>query len=189
MQKSRKNINKKCNFRILTNMSRCEDQKEKVDYLFALAKNNRLLEEIKDELAEAKIMCECSGEASRRFKDFTSQTLKSWSRPRRVAGKAEQIIGRSNPRFIVTSLGNEYDARSLYEDVYRVCVRGDMEKRIKKNQLMLFADRTSSAKMRANQLRLYFSSIAYLLMQTLRRISLRGTELAKAQCNTIRLKL
>ncbi len=169
-------------------MSWCEDPDNRVDYLFGLAKNNRLIQEIEDELAEAKIMFECSQEPSRRFKDFTYQTLNSWSRPRRVVGKAEQLAGRSNPRFIVTSLGKEeYDARSLYEDEY--CARGDMENRIKEKQLMLFADRTSSAKMRANQLRLYFSSIAYLLMQTLRRIGLKGTEMARAQCDTIRLKL
>jgi hypothetical protein len=169
-------------------MSWCEDPDNKIDYLFGLAKNNRLIREIEDELAEARIMFECSGEPSRRFKDFTYQTLDSWSRPRRVIGKAEQLAGRSNPRFIVSSLTKEeYDARSLYEDEY--CARGDMENRIKEKQLMLFADRTSSAKMRANQLRLYFSSIAYLLMQTLRRIGLAGTEMARAQCDTIRLKL
>jgi hypothetical protein len=133
-------------------------------------------------------MFECSDEASRRFKDFHYQTLNSWSRPRRVVGKAEQLAGRTNPRFIVTSLSaEEYDARTLYEDEY--CARGDMENRIKEKQLMLFADRTSSSKMRANQLRIYFSSIAYVLMQTLRRIGLTGTKMARAQCETIRLKL
>jgi len=165
----------------------CES-KENIDFLFGLPKNNRLLDEIKDELAEAAIMLECSGEASRRFNDFQYQTLKSWAIPRRVVGKAEQLPGRSNPRFVVTSLSQEeYDARALYEDMY--CARGEMENRIKEKQLMLFADRTSSAKMRANQLRLYFSSIAYLLMQALRRIGLAGTVMEKAQCNTIRLKL
>lgn len=169
-------------------MSWCEEPDNKIDYLFGLAKNNRLIQEIEDELVEARIMFKCSGEPSRRFKDFTYQTLDSWSRPRRVIGKAEQLAGRSNPRFIVSSLTKEeYDARSLYEDEY--CARGNMENRIKEKQLMLFADRTSSAKMRANQLRLYFSSIAYLLMQTLRRIGLAGTEMARAQCDTIRLKL
>jgi len=169
-------------------MTWCEDPENNVDYLFGLAKNNRLVKEIEDELAEAKVMFECSGEPSRRFKDFRYQTLNSWAKPRRVVGKAEQLTGRSNPRFIVSSLNEEeYDARSLYEDEY--CARGDMENRIKEKQLMLFADRTSSAKMKANQLRLYFSSIAYVLMQTLRRVGLSGTKMAKAQCETIRLKL
>ena len=169
-------------------MSWCEAPDNNIDYLFGLAKNNRLIKEIEDELAEAKVMFECSGEPSRRFKDFCYQTLNSWSKPRRVVGKAEQLAGRSNPRFIVTSLSKEeYDARSLYEDEY--CARGDMENRIKEKQLMLFADRTSSAKMRANQLRIYFSSIAYVLMQALRRVGLSGTKMAKAQCETIRLKL
>lgn len=169
-------------------MAWCEDPENNINYLFGLAKNNRLIKEIEDELAEAKIMFECSGEPSRRFKDFHYQTLESWSRSRRVVGKAEQLRGRSNPRFIVSSLSKEeYDARALYEDEY--CARGDMENRIKEKQLMLFADRASSAKMRANQLRLYFSSIAYILMQTLRRVGLAGTKMAKAQCETIRLKL
>lgn len=169
-------------------MSWCETPENNVDYLFGLAKNNRLVSEIEDELAEAKIMFDCSGEPSRQFKDFCYKTISSWSKSRRVVGKAEQLVGRSNPRFIVTSLSKEeYDARSLYEDEY--CARGDMENRIKEKQLMLFADRTSSAKMKANQLRLYFSSIAYVLMQTLRRVGLFGTKMAKAQCETIRLKL
>ena len=169
-------------------MAWCEDSERNIDYLFGLAKNKRLAKEIEVELAEAKVMFDCSNEPSRRFKDFHYQTLSSWSKPRRVVGKAEQLAGLSNPRFIVTSLSKEkYDARSLYEDEY--CARGDMENRIKEKQLMLFADRTSSAKMRANQLRLYFSSIAYVLIQTLRRIGLAGTKMAKAQCDTIRLKL
>lgn len=168
-------------------MSWCEDQGN-IDYLFGLAKNKRLIKEIEVELSEAKIMFECSDEASRRFKDFHYQTLNSWSRSRRVVGKAEQLAGRTNPRFIVTSLSaKEYDARSLYEDEY--CARGDMENRIKEKQLMLFADRTSSTKMRANQLRIYFSSIAYVLIQILRRIGLTGTKMERAQCETIRLKL
>lgn len=169
-------------------MTWCEDPERNIDFLFGLAKNKRLIKEIEVELAEALVMFECSNEASRRFKDFQYQTLNSWSRPRRVVGKAEQLAGRTNPRFIVTSLSREeYDARTLYEDEY--CARGDMENRIKEKQLMLFADRTSSAKMRANQLRLYFSSIAYVLMQSLRRVGLAGTKMAKAQCETIRLKL
>lgn len=169
-------------------MSWCEAPENNIHYLFGLAKNNRLIKEIEDELEEAKVMFECSGGPSRRFKGFYYQTLDSWRKPRWVVGKAEQLSGRSNPRFIVTSLSKEkYDARSLYEDEY--CARGDMENRIKEKQLMLFADRASSTKMRANQLRLYFSSIAYVLMQALRRIGLSGTKMAKAQCETIRLKL
>ena len=169
-------------------MSWCEEPDNNVDYLFGLAKNNRLLREIEDELEEARIMLEHSGEPSRRFKEFMYQTLDSWSRFRRVVGKAEQLPGRSNPRFVVSSLSaDDYDDRALYEDIY--CARGDMENRIKEKQLMLFADRTSSAKMRANQLRLYFSTIAYLLMQTLRRIGLSGTSMPRAQMDTIRLKL
>jgi hypothetical protein len=165
----------------------CESM-ENIDFIFGLPQNNRLLGEIEGELADAAIMLECSGEASRRFNDFQYQTLKSWAIPRRVVGKAEQLPGRSNPRFIVTSLSQEeYGAKALYEDMY--CARGEMENRIKEKQLMLFADRTSSAKMRTNQLRLYFSSIAYLLMQALRRIGLTGTAMEKAQCDTIRLKL
>ena len=169
-------------------MSWCEAPERHIDYLFGLAKNKRLVKEIEAELAEAKVMFECSNEPSRRFKDFHYQTLDSWSKPRRVVGKAEQLAGRTNPRFIVTSLSREeYDAKSLYEDEY--CARGDMENRIKEKQLMLFADRASSAKMKANQLRLYFSSIAYVLIQTLRRVGLAGTKMAQAQCETIRLKL
>lgn len=169
-------------------MAWCEEPENKIDYVFGQAKNNRLIKEIKEELEEAKVMFECSGEPARRFKDFHYQTLNSWSTSRRVVGKAEQLSGRSNPRFVVTSLTEEeYDASSLYEDIY--CARGDMENRIKEKQLMLFADRASSAKMRANQLRLYFSSIAYVLMQALRRIGLSGTKMEKAQCETIRLKL
>ena len=122
------------------------------------------------------------------FKDFRYRTRKSWSCERRVVGKAEYLAKGENPRFIVTSIASEEkDARTLYEDFY--CARGDMENRIKEQQLGLFADRTSTAWMRSNQLRLYFSSFAYILMQTLRRLGLQGTELAQAQCDTIRLKL
>ena len=120
-------------------------------------------------LAEAEF--QATGEPARRFKDFTYQTQKSWSRERRVVGKAEHIAKGSNPRFVVTSLSqDEYDGRKLYEDLY--CARGDMENRIKEQQLMLFADRTSAEDMRANQIRLYFSSIAYVLLSAMRRIGL-----------------
>jgi hypothetical protein len=105
-----------------------------------------------------------------------------------LIGKAEYLDKGANPRFVVTSIKMEQmDARSLYEQLY--CGRGDMENRIKEQQLWLFADRTSAGKMRANQLRLYFSSVAYMLMHALRRLGLQGTQMAKAQCNTIRLKL
>lgn len=164
----------------------CEENH--VDYLVGLARNNRLVTEIESEMEEAKVMYECSREASRRFKDFRYQTLKSWSRERRVVGKAEYLSKGSNPRFVVTSLSKEqYDAKTLYEEIY--CARGDMENRIKEQQLMLFAARTSTAKLRANQLRLYFSSVAYVFLQTLRRIGLAGTKMAKSQCDTIRLRL
>jgi hypothetical protein len=129
-----------------------------------------------------------TGQSARVFRDFEYQTLDSWSRPRRVIGKAEQLPAGPNPRFIVTSLAKgEVDARTLYEDVY--CARGDMENRIKEQQLALFADRTSAETMRANQLRLWLSSVAYVLMSALRRLGLAGTAWAGAQCDTIRLKL
>ena len=142
----------------------------------------------KCELEQAKQQYEATGEASRVFKDFIYQTHKSWSRARRVVGKAEHLAKGMNPRFIVTSLSaNQIEARPLYEDEY--CARGDMENRIKEQQLNLFADRTSAATMRANELRLWFSSVAYTLLHALRRLGLEGTDLAKAQCGTIRLKL
>jgi hypothetical protein len=121
------------------------------------------------------------------FKEFWYQTRESWWRARRVIAKAEHLEKGSNPRFVVTSIKAEsWPAQALYEDLY--CARGEMENRIKE-QLMLFADRTSTAFLRSNQTRLYFSSVAYLLMQAFRRLGLKGTELAQAQCSTIRLKL
>jgi len=167
-------------------MKWCEENG--VDYIVGLAKNSRLSAEIGDELAEAKRLYEQSGEAARVFKDFNYQTLESWSRPRRVVGKAEHLEKGANPRFVVASLSPEkFEARALYEDLY--CARGNMENRIKEQQLCLFADRTSCQSMRANQLRLWFSSVAYSLLQALRRLGLSGTSLAQAQCDTIRLKL
>jgi len=119
---------------------------------------------------------------------FTYTTLNSWSQQRRVIGKAEHLAKGSNPRFVVTSLSAQrYPARFLYEKIY--CARGDMENRIKEQQLALFADRTSSSRMKANQLRLWFSTAAYLLIHQLRRLGLKNTSMAKAQCHTIRLKL
>jgi hypothetical protein len=167
-------------------MSWCEAHG--VEYVLGIAKNERLNASITEELAAAKAVHEQTGRAARVFKDFRYRTLKTWSRKRRVVGKAEHLSQGSNPRFVVTSLEpEEIAAQALYEDLY--CARGDMENRIKEQQLTLFADRTSTATMRANQLRLYFSSIAYVLLHSLRRLGLAGTELAKAQCNTIRLKL
>jgi hypothetical protein len=156
-----------------------------VDYLFGLARNARLEKAIARELAQAKALFEEMRRPSRVFAEFDYQTLNSWSRARRVIGKAEHLEKGANPRFVVTSLIG--DRRTLYEEVY--CARGEMENRIKEQQLSLFADRTSAATMRANQIRLWFSSVAYLLMQAVRRLALKGTEMEKAQCGTIRLKL
>lgn len=158
-----------------------------VDYVLGLARNKRLQTEIIEEMGEAKIGYEATGFSARVFKDFRYQTLKSWSRERRVIAKAEYLNGGENPRFIVTSLGLECSGAHLYERCY--CARGEMENRIKEQQLYLFADRTSTHEIASNQLRLYFSSFAYVIMETLRRLALHGTEMAKAQCSTIRLKL
>ncbi len=129
-----------------------------------------------------------TGKPARRFGDFTYRTRKSWSRSRRVVGKAEYLSKGENPRFVVTSLSpRKAAAKRLYEQLY--CARGEMENRIKEQQLDLFADRTSAHTMRANQLRLYFSSFAYVLMHALRRLGTQGTEFARAQCATLRLKL
>jgi len=168
-------------------MSYCEGVGQ-LDYVFGLAKNSRLIKTIDTEMAEAQQIYQSTQKSARVFKDFRYRTKKSWSCERRVVGKAEYLAKGENPRFIVTSMGSEEkEARELYEDFY--CARGDMENRIKEQQLGLFADRTSTAWMRSNQLRLYFSSFAYILVHTLRRLGLEGTELAKAQCDTIRLKL
>jgi hypothetical protein len=167
-------------------MAWCEVNR--VDYLFGLPQNVRLNKEIAAELAEAALESTITGAPARRFKDFMWTTRDSWSRRRRVVGKAENTQGETNPRFVVTSLGHERaDARALYEDLY--CARGEMENRIKECQLDLFADRTSAATMRANQLRLWFASMAYVLLDGLRRIGLKATKLADATCGTIRLKL
>ncbi len=167
-------------------MGWCE--RHDVDYVFGIAKNSRLKAAIALEMAQARAQYEASGEAARVFKDLRYRTRTSWSCERRVIGKAEHLSKGENPRFVVTSLPvDQMAARAVYEHLY--CARGDMENRIKEQQLALFADRTSSHEMRANQLRLYFSSFAYVLMQTLRRLGLQGTSMAKAQCDTIRLKL
>ena len=160
-----------------------------VDYVFGLARNARLLAEIEDTLAEAQAEHGATGQPARRFDDFPYATLDSWSRERRVVSKAEHLAKGPNPRFIVTSLPtSEIDGQTLYEAIY--CARGEMENRIKEGQqLDLFADRTSAATMRANQLRLWFASFAYVLLEALRRIGLRHTQFANATCGTIRLKL
>jgi len=159
-----------------------------VDYVFGLARNDRLEKMISAEIESAKLDYERTGQPARCFKELRYRTLNSWARERRVVAKAEQLPGKSNPRFVVTSLPVEkIDARSLYEDVY--CARGDMENRIKEQQLDMFADRTSSHTMRANQLRLWLSSLAYTLVVQLRRLGLHGTALADAQVGTIRTRL
>jgi Transposase DDE domain group 1 len=159
-----------------------------VDYVFGLARNERLVGAIADDLAAAEIESLSHGGPARRFADFAWRTLDSWSRTRRVVAKAEHLPKGPNPRFVVTSLAaSTIDARALYEDIY--CARGDAENRIKEQQLDLFADRTSAATMRANQLRLWFASFAYVLLDALRRIGLRHTQFATATCGTIRLKL
>ena len=164
----------------------CEDNR--VDYVIGLAKNDRLKSEIAEEMTQAEAEYNATGTPARVFKDFRYQTRKSWTSERRVVGKAEFLEKGANPRFVVTSLSpKRMGARALYEDFY--CARGDMENRIKEQQLDLFADRTSAATMRANQLRLYLSSAAYMLMHALRRLGLKQTSLARAQCQTIRLKL
>jgi hypothetical protein len=167
-------------------MAWCESQG--VDYVFGLARNKRLEEILQPEMDVVRHEHENTHQPVRRFKDFHYRTLQTWSRERRVVGKAEQLPGKANPRFVVTSLdAAENPAQALYEKLY--CARGKMENRIKEQQLGLFADRTSTESMRGNQLRLYFSSIAYVLMNELRRLGLRDGPLAQAQVDTIRVRL
>jgi Transposase DDE domain group 1 len=167
-------------------MAWCETHR--IDYVFGLARNSRLLDELAIDMAWAEDEHEKTGKPARRFKDFRYATLDTWSRRRRVIGKAEHLAKGANPRFIVTSLKRRaIGAKTLYEQVY--CARGEMENRIKEQQLDLFADRTSTATMAANQLRLWFSSFAYVVMAALRRLGLQHTEFETATCGTIRLKL
>jgi hypothetical protein len=167
-------------------MAWCEANR--VDFVLGLARNARLVDEIWVELANAEEDALRTGRPARRFKDFRYSTLDSWSRRRRVVAKAEWTGGEANPRFIVTSLRKaETHGRFLYEKVY--CARGEMENRLKECQGDLFADRTSTATMRANQLRLWFASFAYALLCALRRMGLAHTQFAEATCGTIRLKL
>ena len=164
----------------------CEDNG--VDYVIGLAQNTRLKKMITAEQEQARVEFERTKGPARVFTDLRYRTLDSWSRERRVVAKAEHLAKGANPRFVVTSLTAEGRvAKPLYEEDY--CGRGEMENRIKEQQLHLFADRTSARTMRANQVRLFFSSIAYVLLEALRRLGLAGTELARAQCQTIRLKL
>lgn len=159
-----------------------------VGYVFGLAKNQRLLKKIQKPLKQARRQWEKTGKPARVFAEFRYRTQKSWSRTRRVVAKAEYLAKGANPRFVVTSFSAEQmDERFVYEKFY--CARGEMENRIKEQQLALFADRTSTSWMRANQIRLYFSSIAYCVLQALRRLGLAGTKMARAQCQTIRLRL
>jgi len=167
-------------------MSWCEASQ--VDYVFGFARNERLRALLADALAEAGRQWAQTQRPARIFVEFGYQTTTgSWSRSRRVVGKAEHIDGKENPRYIVTSLNAEaWQPRELYEKLY--CARGDMENRIKE-QFALFADRVSAESMRANQLRMYLSAMAYVLISGLRRLGLKGTEAATAQAATIRLRL
>jgi len=167
-------------------MAWCEANR--VDFLFGLARNARLVEELAIELAWAEHEASRTGKPARRFRDFRWPTLDSWSRRRRVVAKAEWTRGEANPRFVVTSLKpGEAEARTLHERLY--CARGEMENRIKECQLDLFAGRASAATMRANQLRLWFAAMACVLLCALRRIGLAHTRFAEATCGTLRLAL
>ncbi|MBY3347257.1 IS1380 family transposase, partial [Rhizobium laguerreae] len=167
-------------------MDWCESNQ--IDYVFGLARNPRLERQIAPAMEEARLSSKASGQAARVFVDFMWSTKDSWTRRRRVIGKAEWTLLGANPRFIVTSLEPACRApQALYEDLY--CARGDMENRIKECQLDLYADRTSARTMHANQLRLWFASFAYVLICALRRLGLANTRLAEATCGTIRLKL
>ncbi len=169
-------------------MAWCEQEEVQVDYVIGVARNSRLEAALSADMEAACEEHERTGEAVRRFGEFSYQTRSSWSRARRVIGKAEHLRRGANPRFVVTSLSaEEVDAQELYEEKY--CARGDMENRIKEQQLDLFADRTSSHQMAANQLRLYFASFAYGLLEARHRLGAKGTRLARAQSGTLRLKL
>jgi len=166
-------------------MGWCENSR--VDYAFGLQRNQRLRRIIGKQMHEAHTLHQATGRAARLFAEFDYRTHKSWSRPRRVIAKAEHLDKGENPRFVVTSLTtDEWPAQQLYEKFY--CARGEMENRIKE-QMCLFADRLSTDEMRANQLRLYFSALAYTLVEALRRLALHGTDWAQAQVDTIRRKL
>jgi hypothetical protein len=166
-------------------MSWCEQNG--VDYIFGLARNRRLEAMLAEALAEAQQRHEVTGQPARVFRELRYQTRETWTRERRVVGKAEYLSKGANPRFVVTSLAKErWEARALYEQLY--CQRGEMENRVKE-QFQLFSDRTSTHWLWSNQLRLSLSAFAYVLIDTLRRVGLRGTEMAQAEANTIRLRL
>ena len=168
-------------------MAWCERDANRVDYLFGLARNQRLTRIIGRDMHQAHVLHQSSGKAARIFAQFSYQTQKSWSRARRVVAKAEYLDKGENPRFVVTSLSAvEWPAQDLYEKVY--CARGEMENRIKE-QMCLFAYRLSTDEMKANQMRLYFSALAYTLVEALRRLALKGTDWAEARVDTIRLRL
>ncbi len=167
-------------------MAWCEANR--VDYVFGLARNERLVNRIAGALAATAAEHARTGQPTRRFKEFFYATRDSWSRRRRVVAKAEHLAKGANPRFVVTSLKSaKVDKQRLYERIY--CARGEMENRIKECQLDLFADRTSTATMKANQLRLWFASFAYVMVAALRRLGLQHTQFADATSGTIRLKL
>ena len=158
-----------------------------VQYVFGLARNQRLGKIIGAQMHQARLQHQSTAKPARVFAEFSYRTCKSWSCSRRVVGKAEYLEKGENPRFVVTSLTpQQWSAKDLYEKFY--CARGEMENRIKE-QMCLFADRLSTEQMKGNQLRLYFSALAYTLMEALRRLGLKGTEWAQAQVDTIRLKL
>jgi hypothetical protein len=166
-------------------MSWCEQNG--VDYVFGLARNRRLESMLSEALAEAKQTHEATGQSARVFRELRYKTRETWTRERRVVGKAEHLSKGANPRFVVTSLASEgWEARALYEELY--CQRGEMENRVKE-QFQLFSDRTSTHWLWSNQVRLYLSAFAYVLIDTLRRVGLKGTEMAQAEVNTIRLRL
>jgi hypothetical protein len=170
-------------------MSWCETND--VDFVFGMARNPRLRRIIGRQMHEATVQWKETGKPARVFTEFEYSTKKTkkggWDRERRVVAKAEHIDGKENPRFVVTSLASErWAGRALYEELY--CERGNMENRIKE-QFSLFADRVSAETMRANQMRLYLSAMAYVLVSGLRRVGLKGTELAQAQVSTIRIRL
>jgi hypothetical protein len=167
-------------------MAWCE--RNKVDYVFGLARNPRLEQALEPAFEQAEELCAESGKPERVYAEWAHRTLDSWTRERRVIGKAQITERGENPRFIVTSLTvQQADAKTVYEKIY--CARGEMENRIKEQQLDLFADRTSAHLMQVNQLRLWFASFAYILLAELRRLGLQGSAEARARCQTIRLKL
>jgi hypothetical protein len=166
-------------------MAWCEANQ--IDYAFGLARNKRLGRILGAQMQQARMQHKTTGKPARVFAEFSYKTCTSWSCSRRVVGKAEYLDKGENPRFVVTSLtSQQWPAQDLYEKFY--CARGEMENRIKE-QMCLFADRLSTDEMKGNQLRLYFSALAYTLMEALRRLGLKGTEWAQAQVDTIRLKL